>query len=210
MIRKSRHDGFTLIEMLVAIAIFAVIGLASSQVLQGMIRSQEIATEKTERMHQLQRLMRLMERDFEQIVPRINRVDGETGRAAFLGGEFVIESEQSGVWFTRTGWSNPLSQFKRSQLQQVGYRLREETLERVSHRYVDVIIGEEPQQQALIDGISNLRFEYYQQGVWLTEWEDESRVPLGVAVYLTLNDLGEIRRIFLIGERLEQSADEEG
>ena len=60
----SLSKGFTLLEVLVAIAIFAVLSLAAYQVLQGVLRSSEISKEHSESLTELQRAMLIIEQDF--------------------------------------------------------------------------------------------------------------------------------------------------
>ena len=62
--RASR--GFTLLEVLVALAIFAVLGLMSSQMLTRIIKSPRRAVTRGDQLGELQRAMQIMQRD----VPR--------------------------------------------------------------------------------------------------------------------------------------------
>lgn len=69
--------GFTLIEVLVAIAIFASLSVGAYQVLNQVQRSNEISAERTARLAELQRAMVIMDADFRQMALRQFRTDGE-------------------------------------------------------------------------------------------------------------------------------------
>ena len=79
----SRHRGFTLLEMLVAIAIFASLSMGAYQVLQGVLTSDEVAKRKEARLNELQLAFTLLERDITQMVPRSGRIEGETTRCCW-------------------------------------------------------------------------------------------------------------------------------
>ena len=74
---KSAQQGFTLLEVLIAIAIFSVVSLASFTIFDTVLRGDESSKIRSERQNELQRAFLLMERDFIQIAKRTMRVNGE-------------------------------------------------------------------------------------------------------------------------------------
>ena len=68
--------GFTLVEMLIAVALFALIGAAGLALLDGVLRARERADGRLERLGELQRAMYLVTYDFEQADPSMLSVEG--------------------------------------------------------------------------------------------------------------------------------------
>lgn len=81
MLRKqglsSKGRGFTLIEVLVSIAIFATLSMAAYQVVNQVQRSNELSAERSARLNQLQRSLVILDNDFRQMAVRQFRTDGE-------------------------------------------------------------------------------------------------------------------------------------
>jgi general secretion pathway protein J len=201
-----KSKGFTLLEILVAMAIFTLIGIASTGVLTSVIDSDKLSSERFEQLQKLQRAMMTVERDVLQAVSRSVRVDGEESDWVMLGGEYILESDHDGVVFVHGGWHNPQFRLPRSTLQRVGYRVQERKLQRVYSNYVDNIIGFEPKVAVLLDNIDDFQV-YYASGSsedgdsdeinWEDEYEDNS-LPKAVAIEITSQDFGVIRREFLL------------
>ena len=185
---RGRQDGFTLLEMLVAIAIFASLSMGAYQVLQGVLTSDEVSKKKEARLSELQLAFTLMERDITQMVPRSGRIDGENNKVLLAASRFGQQSDDWGMAFIRGGWLNP-----------DGMRLKDHTLERLSYLYPDPVIGTEPRIQPMLDRVTALRFYFYDKGVWKEEWTQRNVLPYGLAVELDLEDYGTVRRQFLIG-----------
>ena len=197
--RAAMARGFTLLEMLVAIAIFATLSLGAYQVLQGVLTSDEVAKKKEERLSELQLAFGLLERDVSQMVPRSGRIDGENNKVLLAASRFGQQSDDWGMAFIRGGWLNPDGILPRSGLQRVGWRLKDQTLERLSYLYPDPVIGTEPRIQPVLKGVTALRLYFYDRGQWKEEWTQRDQLPHGLAVELDLEDYGTIRRQFLIG-----------
>src|SRR3954452_22907679 len=99
-----RLRGFTLLEMLIALAVFAVLGLMSSQMVTRVLDVHKAAIERGERLGELQRAMMLMQRDLLEMAPRSVRDEmGDALPVMRLGGDIGIE-------LTHEGWRNPMSQ----------------------------------------------------------------------------------------------------
>jgi len=190
--------GFTLIEMMIAIAIFAILSLGAYQVLQGVLRSDEISTERGNALKQLQRAIVFVERDFQQMNARNNRSDDELTAMPLQAGKFMFDSDDDGIAFVRSGWRNPLSQLPRSSLQRVMYRIKDAHLERLSYVYLDPTIGEEPKTQLLLENVESLMFEFYHENKWTETWTNKNALPDGVKMTLTLKRFGEVQRLFLL------------
>lgn len=109
--------GLTILEVLIALSIFALIGVASYRMLTSVIRTQHITIEHSEELGQLQKTLLIMERDLEQIVKRSIRTSSNKPLVylSLNGGEYPLE-------FTRTGWRNPLL-LSRSSMQRVAYSI---------------------------------------------------------------------------------------
>ncbi len=196
--------GFTLIEILIAMAIFTLIGLASTGLLTTVIDSNDISEERFHKLQALQRAVTTIERDLQQAVARSIRVDGEKRSVVMAGGK-VDGSDDDGIGFVRGGWHNPQQMLPRSTLQYVAYRLRDNKLERLYSTYVDNVIGYEPKVRVLLEDIDGFKVEFKTsqgskneaEAKWNESYQG-SVLPLAVAVEFVSRDFGTIRREFTL------------
>ncbi|MEZ9624363.1 type II secretion system minor pseudopilin GspJ [Aliivibrio fischeri] len=194
----SKARGFTLIEVMVAIAVFATLSFAAYQVVNQVQRSNEQSLEKSERIKQLQRSLVFLDNDFRQIVARPFRTGGEKASEALLkSGEYFLDSEFQAILFVRLGWKNPQQAFPRGEITKVGYRVIENKLERLWWRYPDTPVGQEAVITPLIDGIEELKFEFYDGKKWLKKWEMKNQLPNAIKMILTFKDYGDVERVYL-------------
>ena len=205
MTLTSHHSrGFTLIEILVAMAIFSLIGLASTGLLTSVINDDKASSERFEQLEKLQRAMLTIERDMLQAVPRAVRINGEINQIVMRGGEDELGGQADSIGFVHAGWHNPQLMLPRSTLQLVGYRVEENKLLRLYGNYLDNVIGYEPKSKVLLEGVTDFQLEFYnasrndedQQG-----WQDVylgTVLPRAVAITLTTEVFGEIRREFIL------------
>jgi general secretion pathway protein J len=195
---KQASNGFTLLEILIAIAIFSLISLSSFTIFDSVLKGDQTSKNRSERQNELQRAFLIIERDITQIARRTARLNGEAPQARFIQSEsdsFV--SEEQAIAFVRHGWTNPGLLLPRSDMQTVAYRLVDETLERLHYNFVDAVVGEEPKVRPLISDVTEVKFEYYDSKTWQESWAGTS-LPLAIAIIITTKDYGEIRRQFIV------------
>ena len=190
--------GFTLVEMMTALAIFGVIGLMATQILTGTIRLGETTRARGEALADVQRAMDIIGRDIMQLTRRT--VQDELGEPT----EPVIVSGTSLLELTRQGWQNPLGE-PRSELQRVAYMHRDDTLIRLFWPVLDRAPGSEPIPQVLLGGVTEASFVAYddqgeQHGFWpIVAAEDETAPELAaVAMALRLERYGHVERLWLV------------
>lgn len=196
--RQTAQRGFTLLEVLIAIAIFSVVSLASFTIFDSVLKGDEKSRIKTERLNELQRAFLIIERDFIQIARRKVRFNGEGSMHGFVhAGDDSFSSSEQALGFVRNGWSNPGLVLPRSDLQSVGYQLKERVLERAHFNFVDPIIGEEPKIRPLLTLVNNVAFEFHDGNDWKKKL-DGNKLPFAIAIEIDTEDLGIIRRQFLV------------
>jgi general secretion pathway protein J len=197
---NRRAPGFTLIEVLVALAIFGMLAAIAYGTLGRTLSNAEILTERMQRLQSLQRTIRYLSEDFMQLAPRPVRADlGDNLGPALhtdVQSDFAVE-------LTHGGWSNPAA-LPRGTLQRVAYRLEEDELVRYHWTVLDRTLSNEPVGRALLDDVESIVFRFMQDnGDWTEEWPPENRPgilglrqrPRAVEVVLTLADATEITRI---------------
>ncbi len=147
----ASNRGFTLLEILVALFIFSIIGVISSQLMSQTIRSHETLSERGHRLTDLHRAMQVIQRDVMQISNRHVRDNyGDQLAPLLLDSEGVIE-------FSRAGWRNPLG-LPRSESQRVAYMLQDGKLMRGYWTVMDRVQDSEPAYQTLLDGVERVEF----------------------------------------------------
>jgi general secretion pathway protein J len=196
-------NGFTLIELIVAVAIFSLVALAANQVLSNVTSSNSISDLELTNLQNLQRAMLIIERDFQQIADRVPRIQGQENKLILNGGEFEFESDADGVGMVRSGWHNPQLMLPRSSLQNVVYRVQEQQLQRLHTNYVDSVIGTEPKIRVLLENIEDFQVEVLRElgsdddFKW-SETIESTELPRAIQITITSEQYGEIRRIFAV------------
>lgn len=192
--------GFTLIEVLVAMAIFAVLSVLAYGALSQTLISREVLSSRMERLQAVQRTVRLITRDFLQLAPRPVRGELGDGYEPALSTAF---SSGFAVELTRGGWTNPMA-LPRGTQQRAAYRLEEDELIRYHWNVLDHTFSNEIIGVSLLDGVNGVAFLFMQEnGDWTDQWPPSGREgPLGlrlrpraVQIVLDLVDEGEITRI---------------
>ncbi len=195
---QSAQQGFTLLEVLIAIAIFSVVSLASFTIFDTVLRGDENSKLRSDRQNELQRAFLLMERDFTQIAKRTMRINGEAANKSFLQtSENSFLADEQAIAFVRNGWTNPGLLLPRSDMQRVAYRITDETLQRLHYNFVDAVVGQEPRVRPLITQVTSLAFEFYDGKEWQKKWSGIT-LPQAIAIEIDTEDYGLIRRLFLV------------
>jgi general secretion pathway protein J len=146
-----RAAGFTLIEMMVVFAVFALIGVVSSQIISRVIANQQLMRERGDRLVEVQRAMQILQRDIMQMIDRPVRDQlGDSVDSLQIGSDGLIE-------FSRSGWRNPLG-LPRSDLQRVGYLTQDGELLRLYWRVLDRTPDSEPVTQTLLTNVEQVEF----------------------------------------------------
>lgn len=195
-----RQGGFTLIEVIVAVAISAVVAIMGFEAMQGALKSRERLNEHAARLQSLQFMMRTFVQDLAQLSARpVREPLGADYQPAVDGGtEFL---------FTRGGWTNPVG-VERSTLQRVRYVLRGEQLFREYWLVLDAQLEPQPIPRLLLDGVLNFKVRYMDEGrTWQAIWppaaqagaqhtlRELGRRPLAVELTVETRDFGILTRI---------------
>lgn len=193
---RVARAGFTLVEVLVSLLIFALIAAAGSAVLGMTIDNRFAVKAASDRTADLQRMRSLLRADLGQAAARRSR--GPTGRPqpqAMIG---AAAPGDPALVLTRAGWSNPGEQ-PRPSLQRVEYRLVEDRLERRVSTHLD---GARPgSPQVLHRGVRDLTVTFLRDGTEAPAFTPtlERPLPDAVRVTMTLDGHGPVNQLFLVG-----------
>lgn len=185
MSSPGAQRGFTLLELMIAIGIFALLGVGTYRLLAAVIQADEATRAHEAALRDLSRAFATLDRDLLQAMPRAVRDPYGEERAALLG-ELGASDGQAAVEFTRSGWRNPLG-LTRAGLQRVRWRLAGERLERLYWTVLDQAVDSQPRVQKVLDGVTSLELRYLDgKGQWQGQWPPPQDATPGAASALAL------------------------
>jgi len=150
----KKNNGFTLIEIIVALFIFAIVGILAAISLQSMIRAHRELNKSDQQLSQEQIAFTLLRRDISQMINRpIRNEDGAKEPAFIASGVDEID-------FTKTGLSNPLDAARQSDMQRVGYTFSGSDLVRLTWDVLDQPPKANPASQVLLSGIKTASWQF--------------------------------------------------
>lgn len=160
---RTRVAGFTLLELLVAMMVFAVLSILAYQGVRGALRAEEGVREAQAQWTALERAQTLFERDITQLAARSVR-DARGDRQPPL----VARAGQLDL--VRAGVPNPLD-FPRADLMRVRYRLADGRWERAASPILDAAPGDEPVFTVVLTGLRAVELTWLdQEGRWRSDW----------------------------------------
>lgn len=196
-----RSSGFTLLEMVVAIGIFAVIAAISYGSLNNFLDARAQIDERREGISALQTTMALMEQDVRYAVDRTVRDQfGDTEAAFIAGGDSVLAT---GELLRMTIAQPAVGAGSKHQLKRVSWRLNDGGLSRVTWRVLERDIDSAEYERLLLESVENIEFKYFgfnedDELETVGEWLEETGLPAGVEVRLGVTGQGEFRRVFQV------------
>lgn len=188
--------GFTLVEVLIALTLFAVIAAAGTAVLSISISNRFSVKSATDRVAAMQRTRALLKADLGQATTRRTRDREGEPRVSALAG--ATAPGDPILIVARAGWSNA-GRAPRPSLQRVEYRVTNGRLERRVSAHLD---GSRPgPAQVLMSGVTDVTLTFVRDGRETSAPTPDLVRPLPDAARLTMTveGYGPMSQLFLIG-----------
>jgi general secretion pathway protein J len=188
----AKRSGFTLLEILIAIAIVALLALMGYRALSALSESESRLSAEATRWRTLDLFFARLEADLREAVPRPAR-SGAAREAAWLAA--VDAAGNGALAFSRAGPDFAID--PGSVGQRLGYRLRNGSIEVLYWPGYDRPRNGEPAAYALLSGVTQFRLSYLTgTGIWVDSWPigGEADLPRATRVMVTLASGEEIER----------------
>jgi general secretion pathway protein J len=197
---RRASGGFTLLEVLIAVAIFVIVGTLAMGGYNELVRQSDILETSAKRTRAVQVAVQRMTQDFAMMEPRPVREPLGGQVEASLHSDSRTEALAD---LTHSGWSNPAG-VPRGTLQRVSYRLENNQLKREYWTMLDRPMTAEPASIVMLDKVKAVSFRYMDgNGGWHDQWPPQGSsapnaprsLPIAVEFTLELEDWGKIVRL---------------
>lgn len=201
----TRFRGFTLLEVLVAVAIFAILAALAFGGWISVMQQYDATHSMQTRLQEIRRAVMLLERDLFQIE---NRRVREAFQGDFLPALRGGVNDLLPIEFTRGGWRNP-ARVARSNLQRVAWQWEDGKLYRLYWQVLDQAQDSEPVRLEVLGEVEEFGLRFLDaNGAWHEQWppidslspsagplDQEGRLPIAIEFIIELEDAGRIRRL---------------
>jgi len=195
--RLARTRGFTLIEILVALAILAIVALLAYRATAAMTDGEAQLSAESDRWRTLDRFFARIESDMREAVPRASRHGAANEPAWWV--ETVDSAGNSALVFTRAGPDFAIEPGIAGQ--RIGYRLTGDRVELVYWPQLDNVDDAKTIAYPLVAGVRQFRVSQVGTGqLWLPRWpaSGEIGIPRAVHIELALADGTAVDRVIVL------------
>lgn len=200
---RRPERGFTLFELLVALAVFAVLSVMAYGGLRTVLDGREATDAAAERLAEVQTALLLLGRDLRQAVARPVRDEYGDVQPPLL----AVHDGFPRLALTRGGQRNPLDP-RRSALQRVAYDLEDDVLHRLYWQVLDRAQDSQPIRMRLLGEVEAVQLRFLDEaGSWHDAWppfglgadgQSAGGLPLAAELSLDLTDWGRVTRLFAL------------
>ncbi len=199
-----KERGFTLVEMLVAVAIFAIISVVAYRLLDEALAAARQLELHSDQLARWQRAIWKLESDISQMTFRRTR-NAFGDQEPWVRGESGNDDSSGFLEFTRAGWANPAN-LPRSDLEHIIYQLKDGTLWRLSWFYPDRARAEADLKRPMFSNVHRWTIKFLDvEGQWRMKWapvvgDEPDQLPRAIALDFELDDGRHLKRVFPLGE----------
>ena len=183
--------GFTLIEVLIAVSVFAIVLAAINAVFYSAVRLRNATARSLEEALPIQQAVAILKRDLANIVAPGGTLSGQLQTG---GASNMVAGQTSPTFYTSTGIIDETSPW--AQVQKVSYLLVDPTnrvagrdLVRAITRNLLPVSDDVPVQQWLMGGVDGIAFYFFDGSQWMDSWDSTAqtaKLPLAIKVQIGL------------------------
>jgi general secretion pathway protein J len=201
---RIRSRGFTLIEILIALTIFAVMSALAYRGLTSILDARDRVAQENRKWREVSIFFARLEADLVNAVARDIRNSNNLVEAAFIGNTTFAKETEGQLMFTRMGL--PGASGTLAAPQRFGYRLKQGAVEELVWPVLDQGQRTVPAVYPLLAGVNALQLRYLDSAnQWRDTWPGlasagapAAPLPKAVEVALTLDTGETITRLLLL------------
>ncbi|MFC2998020.1 type II secretion system minor pseudopilin GspJ [Acinetobacter sichuanensis] len=183
---KKTNLGFTLVELLVAIAIFAVLSALGWKIFDYLVKVKDRNAMHEENLGQLQEAYQQVQRDTLQIIP----VTASFGQQILP----AISLENQKISFSKTGMTDPLKQgISTYERVEYAYNAQDKKLYRLKYANLNLPNSAQPLSSVLLNDVDQYQVTLLNPNE-LERWPDENtfnerQLPRGIKIKVMIRDV---------------------
>lgn len=198
----SKTAGFTLIELMVAIMIFAIISIISYRTISSLVTTKQVVTAAQDKWGGIARAVNKLSTGWNKVIPLAIRDENGVLMPAVLGINKLSGNFDSQLEFTTSG-SIGDNEYGSNPPRRIGFRFLNGNLYLISWSNMNRAPNTQPQVSLLLNNVSSFNVYFlYSDKQWRDTWPMDTgsftTIPAGLRVYIVLKSGEEIMRQWAI------------
>ena len=198
MIKQNKIKGFTLIELMVAIMIFAIISVISYRAIASLVTTKEVVTSAEDKWGGIAKTINQISTNYNKAIPLAYRDENGILMPAVMGTNKLNGNFDSQLEFTIAGLIGD-EQYGTVSPRRIGFRFLNGTLYLVTWPFLNRAPNTKPQVEVLLKNIDTFTVNFwYPDRQWRDSWpldvNDYTNLPPGLEVNIKMKSGEQITR----------------